>query len=482
MKTPSAGLGALPELIRKYRALGNIPEQELSHIGAVKLNCSTGFRVIPLGVYQQMRNFSFMLLNKSGPYYVYLSRNEKAQLNVFLHKNRGEITLDEIERKFTRIRKLIEDNIPPVYQLESDWEGRPIKLIDASAEERERWFFPTVDFILKFVSGTYFRDRREIGISYRAKKGEGASKIAIQPATAYDFRTFRQLAYRDGLLDPRVVREINYYQMTHFNFGKPEIGAWLLDSLAETAEELGMILVDVRHTELTYDKYSPANLPDIVKKPLWFTRYSEEDISKIIQDIMDNPKAAAGRILEILNYIFPEKGIICEVERKKLAADQENKNKRIDMLRGQLDALKVRGKDDWMSTMPAALFYQLGSAGLIEERKDFIIERLEALATMAPQALLHSQCAILAQIGMGDVPPGGVLRPVVERFYQIKIAALQRLSDWEVYNQFQPIEKRGRFGHPHAAEHPLKAQYFRLLREKYERGKMEAPRHPETTD
>lgn len=234
---------------------------------------------------QASREEAARILQEDGDY---LFASDRLELR--MRAQRGLMTPDfNLSSVTQRVKALREANVPPIFP--ERFEGT----VDGDA-------FPTIDFILAFVSGNYLR---------ALMKARSKSKIhRVAPASLKDIAFFRTHAFDGAKLSPQILRELLAYvsENDRVQPGGVENAIQLYGAASAFLETA---LAPMPAGERRYKSFHEGSSLLFIGDRLWHIRYSPEDRERIAREFerkrnKGKGKTANPQSINSMATLFPE--------------------------------------------------------------------------------------------------------------------------------------------------------------------------------
>ncbi len=249
-------------------------------------------RYIPRDVFEAHKAFAKrMLVEAPG----YLHAKERAECRAVVAEE-AFFEFVKPERTEKRIGNMEQAGVPPIFQEE----------LEGGAKKGS---FPTVDFLLQFVSGNF--RRRQVMQFVKAKKMGRRESAEVLPATVEDVMAFRTLAFDGDRVSPFVYREINDYVKTKFRVSADQAEN-IVRSDVLVLKYLEIALRDLDPQERSFKRYEEGTPLAFAEETMWHTSYTPADRERIIKDYLERLRNKAEdivrntKLLLRMKVLFPE--------------------------------------------------------------------------------------------------------------------------------------------------------------------------------
>lgn len=237
---------------------------------------------------------------------------------------------------------------------------------DETGEELLFGFFPSISFVVGYVSETYFE-------RVQWWKQRGFDKAPIPRVRPEELEIVRERLFLDGEIDKAVLRELKHYVENQFRT-QPENEESVLDSIEQAVRFLGDKLEPAENNE-SKDSWNGA-LPDVGDR-FWYTDFSRSVREEVVKaylrqvDLTRIPRVKKERKrLNKLAYIFP--GITGGPEKAEQTIE------RVKVEKAHISAVRAFDEDLWqIEDYQDQILYNL-------ERWFEVAELRDALRGIAP--------------------------------------------------------------------------------------------------
>ncbi|MFH1386691.1 MAG: hypothetical protein ABIH50_03395 [bacterium] len=415
-------------LMKRFGGLAAIPKEELDQYGLFRVcRGNNSFSLLKKDDYNHLMKFAHILTAENGPYSGYISANERQDVIDFIFSRTTSFSIARAKQAVGRAIRMKEAGCPPIYQLDEAGKKR-VNLVDLSPELIERTSFPVIDYLLKFVSGSFFTDRKEIAFK-NCREGNRLSlqkyKIAILPAEISDILSFRAKAFRGDQVDIAVINEALYYAMNNFDIQEIDREK-ILDYMKAVASRLAEQIKALKPQDRQYQKYNPSDDFNFLNEKLWFINYSAEDVGRILADYFKSPQALKNEGLNArLYFLFPNKR-----EELKGFLSMAREQARISQSQALLNELLNASVHEEVR-ITTDLLNKAKEEGVFDKAKLIIQKRLKNLSDKN-QWLVMDGCET---IGVKSNIAAGVfyLQEIKDILYQLRFSIVKKATDIEVY-------------------------------------------------
>lgn len=379
-----------------------------------------GRKKIPLEAYKKQQAFAQRALHE---YRHYLSADERRELKRVANEE-GLFYRVRPEQTERRIEGLLHAGVPPIFR--EDFEGITTHP------------FPTIDFVMQYVSGRHFRNIAASVIN----KGKG-KRFTISAANLEDVRSFRTLAFDGEKISPQIIRDIELHVRNHFNIEESNADAVLRND-QYVLKYLETALAEFPPEKREFQDYRGGMPLGFLRNSLWHIAYAPKDRERIARDYRDRViRGETGLAREKLHFrmafLFPE---IIPHERIELIR-----------LRVEKTMVECEQRGDFRGMEPIALTDPIYGDRYITMVKNHVEGMCRGLFNTNPEALFRwinlMYADLLVPSGVQQIPE---FRDII---LEHRLRFAKTLSDEEFRSFFGDFLRAVSFGNISRGKIPL---------------------------